>query len=733
MVAIMLLVLVQFLLNCFADRHMNACDRFVLENECPEMKASFPSRLTLIFTGYKRPLTSDDLWQLNPRDTSDNVIARFTRSWLTHNKTKRISRLYSWRLANGHSSGNSNSDTSNSDKNTVIAQSVGGSSSSERSPLIRRSQSKKSEEPQTIVQKPVNRRRKCSLLKVMVIAFGWEVFLSYICKAVSDILQFVGPFLLKGLILHVQGLSSHPSWHGYVLSAAMLLASWLQTIFYHQHYHLAMTSGMRMKTALQVAIYKKGLWIDNYGQRTCTTGEVVNLMSVDCQRVQDMMSYTWMVWSIPLQVFLAVYLLWDTLGLPVLAGLGLLLLLVPLNGFIAYRQQKLQRQNLFWKDRRIKMVNEVLGGIKVLKLYAWEESFQQKILVFRQQELNVLTKLAWLNAFSIFIWTCAPYLVCLASFATYLAVNPTSPLTADMAFVTLALFNILQFPISFIPEMISFTTQAVVSLGRIERYLCETELDRSHYDKLDRKECAVSIDKGVFTWDADVAFRLSGINLEIHRGSFVAVVGPVGCGKSSLLSAILGEMERLQGTVYTSGHIAYVPQSAWIQNCTLQGNILFGNSLNLKKYNKVIDACALKPDLDILPGRDQTEIGEKGINLSGGQKQRVSIARALYSNADVFILDDPLSAVDSHVGKHIFKKVLSEKGMLKNKTRIMATHAVHWLPLVDTIVVMQEGRITEMGSYLQLMKRNGHFAQFLLANLSKDQDSEAEMDEDEAM
>ncbi|CAL1544374.1 unnamed protein product, partial [Lymnaea stagnalis] len=346
------------------------------------------------------------------------------------------------------------------------------------------------------------------------------------------------------------------------------------------------------------------LWLDTNGQRSSTTGEVVNLMSVDCQRVQDMMSYTWMIWSIPLQaaislqIFLAVYLLWNTLGLPVLAGLGLLMLLVPFNGVIAYQQQRLQRENLLWKDRRIKMVNEVLGGIKVLKLYAWEESFQSKILSLRQREMNVLTKLAWLNAISIFIWTCAPYLVCLVSFATFLLVNPDTPLTADMAFVTLALFNILQFPIAFIPEMVSFTTQASVSISRIGRYLCQTELDKSHYDRRDMKDNAVTIDKGIFTWDPEANFRLSGINLEIPSGNFVAVVGPVGCGKSSILSAILGEIDRIQGHVHTSGSLAYVPQTAWIQNCSLQDNILFGSTYNHKKYTKIVDACALKSDLE---------------------------------------------------------------------------------------------------------------------------------------
>ncbi|GFR66664.1 multidrug resistance-associated protein 1 [Elysia marginata] len=192
----------------------------------------------------------------------------------------------------------------------------------------------------------------------------------------------------------------------------------------------------------------------------------------------------WYIYSQPIFVFrflskigIAVYLLWITIGLPVVSGLALLVLLVPCNVLMAYYQGRLQRQNLEWKDKRIKMTSEVLSGIKVLKLYAWEESFQSRIMEIRHQEVLVLTKLAWINAFGIFLWTCAPYLVCLVSFATYVIIYPAEVLTADMAFVTLALFNILQFPISFIPEMVSFTSQAAVSLKRIGKYLCEAELN----------------------------------------------------------------------------------------------------------------------------------------------------------------------------------------------------------------------------------------------------------------
>uniref|UniRef100_A0ABM0GWV9 Multidrug resistance-associated protein 1-like n=1 Tax=Saccoglossus kowalevskii TaxID=10224 RepID=A0ABM0GWV9_SACKO len=219
------------------------------------------------------------------------------------------------------------------------------------------------------------------------------------------------------------------------------------------------------------------------------------------------------------------------------------------------------------------------------------------------------------------------------------------------------------------------------------------------------------------------------IDIDITEGSLVAVVGQVGSGKSSLLSALLGEMEKLDGKVFMKGSVAYVAQQAWIQNTTLQNNILFGTKYIQKKYNKIVDCCALTPDIAVLPGGDQTEIGEKGINLSGGQKQRVSLARSVYSNSDIYLLDDPLSAVDAHVGKHIFDHVIGPTGLLKKKTRILVTHGLSFLPQVDKIIVLVDGRITEVGSFKELLNKDEAFAEFLRNYSSDADDNQAEEDE----
>lgn len=194
----------------------------------------------------------------------------------------------------------------------------------------------------------------------------------------------------------------------------------------------------------------------------------------------------------------------------------------------------------------------------------------------------------------------------------------------------------------------------------------------------------------------------------------IAIVGGVGSGKTSLFSAILGEMEKTLGKVNTVGSVSYVSQQAWIQNATVQDNIIFGKAMDKIFYDKIIDACALLPDFKTLSAGDKTEIGEKGINLSGGQKQRINIARAIYSNTDIYLLDDPLSAVDSHVGRQIFEQVIGAEGILKNTTRLFVTHNITYLPYVDKIIVLKDGEISEVDTYQNLLDKKGELSDFLI-------------------
>lgn len=480
---------------------------------------------------------------------------------------------------------------------------------------------------------------------------------------------------------------------------------------------------MRLRTAIVGAVYRKALVISSASRRTSTVGEIVNLMSVDAQRFMDLVTYINMVWSAPLQVVLALYFLWQNLGPSVLAGVAVMVLMVPINAVIAMKTKTYQVAQMKNKDSRIKLMNEMLNGIKVLKLYAWELAFKDKVSEIRERELCVLKKAAYLGAMSTFTWVCAPFLVALSTFAVYVLIDDQNVLDAQKAFVSLALFNILRFPLNMLPMVISSIVQVSVSLKRLRVFLSHEELQEHSVDHktLARSQNSISVVDGVFSWSRSEKATLKRLNVCIPDGSLVAVVGHVGSGKSSLLSALLGEMEKLEGTVAVKGSVAYVPQQAWIQNSTLKENIMFGQTRREEWYNHVVEACALKLDLEILPAGDETEIGEKGVNLSGGQKQRVSLARAVYCDRAVYLLDDPLSAVDAHVGKHIFDHVIGPQGLLKDKTRVLVTHGLSYLPQTDLILVMVEGEITEVGSYQQLRDKEGAFAEFLRTYATVDQ------------
>uniref|UniRef100_A0A8C4VBH8 Multidrug resistance-associated protein 1 n=1 Tax=Falco tinnunculus TaxID=100819 RepID=A0A8C4VBH8_FALTI len=653
-----ILLLVQLILCCLPERPPLFSETVNDPNPCPESSASFLSRITfwwitgLMVQGYRRPLEAKDLWSLNKEDKSEEIVPGLARNWAKE-----------WAEA--------------------------------------------------LIIKPSQKSSEASLFKVLYKTFGPYFLMSFLFKAAHDLLMFAGPEILKLLINFVNNKAA-PNWQGYFYTGLLFFCACLQTLILHQYFHICFVTGMRLKTAIVGVIYRKALVITNSARKTSTVGEIVNLMSVDAQRFMDLATYINMIWSAPLQVILALYLLWQNLGPSVLAGVAVMILLVPINAVMAMKTKTYQVAQMKSKDNRIKLMNEILNGIKVLKLYAWELAFREKVLEIRQKELKVLKKSAYLAAMATFTWVCAPFLVALSTFAVYVTIDKNNILDAQKAFVSLALFNILRFPLNMLPVVISSIVEASVSLKRLRVFLSHEELDPD------------SIIRGPVTEasKAELCALYFSINFTVPEGSLVAVVGQVGCGKSSLLSALLGEMEKKEGYVVVKGSVAYVPQQAWVQNATLEDNILFGREKNESRYKRVIEACALLPDIEILPTGDKTEIGEKGVNLSGGQKQRVSLARAVYCNADVYLCDDPLSAVDAHVGKHIFEKVIGPKGILKNKTRVLVTHAINYLPQMDTILVMSDGEISEMGSYQELLKQDGAFAEFLRTYANAEQSME---------
>ncbi|KAH9380804.1 hypothetical protein HPB48_020242 [Haemaphysalis longicornis] len=693
----------QLFLSCFADKRKPVKDKMAMRI-CPEVSSSFLSKLLfwwfngMAILGFMRPLQMYHMWFLDRKNQTEQIAEDFSYHF---EKEKQ--------------------------KRGVMAFGVPCVISISGHPVP--NSAVPSKKPDADGRRPV-----VSMVGIMAPLFRtfWlELTLVAFVKLVSSVLTFVNPLILDLLIGFVS--SNDPMWRGLLFAFTMFFSAMLESILNGQYDYRIYVISMRMRSAMINAIYKKALALSAVARGCYTTGEIVNVMSVDTQRVMDYIQIYNLIWITPLQIGLAIWLLWGQLGIATLGGLGVMIILLPVNGVVAAYIRKHQVQLMKHKDRRLKLMNEILGGIKVLKLYAWENSFQERVQQIRDDEIKSLKIQAYLSAAVIFAFTCAPFLVALASFAVFIAIDPANILDANKAFVSLSLFNILRVPLALLPMLITFTAMFFVSLGRINKYLRSDELD-PHAVSIIQTEVSAGnpliIKDASFSWSKDSEATLTDLNISIPKGGLAAVVGSVGSGKSSMLSSLLGDMVKLKGSVTINGTVAYCPQQAWIQNASVKSNIIFGQPFDQERYEQVIEACALKPDLDILPGGDDTEVGEKGINLSGGQKQRISLARAVYSGSDIYFFDDPLSAVDSHVGKHIFDKVIGPKGLLRKKTRILVTHRLAVLPQVDMVIVLGNGKISDVGTYDELVSRGGAFSDFLVQFLQEGEETDGVSDED---
>ncbi|XP_068424094.1 ATP-binding cassette sub-family C member 2 [Clinocottus analis] len=717
------LELIALFLSAVADIPPEAKE---LVKKNPEAGAAFLSRITfnwfssMVVKGYKRPLVQGDMWELNDTESTADINQRFQYFMQSELAAARVRFQNKLKKKQEKSRDKAQEEAFQNGLGKGVSQDV----------LMMEEKGKKGDEKKkkTDKKKEENNHPNSWLISTIYKTFKGILFESAFFKLLQDLLAFVSPQLLKLMVSFTQDTSRY-TWEGYLYAVLLLVVAILQSLFLQQYFQRCFVLGMKVRTAITAAVYKKALVVSNDTRKESTVGETVNLMSADAQRFNDVTNFIHLLWSCPLQIVLSIVFLWFELGPSVLAGLAVMVLMGPINGVLASKARKIQIENMKFKDKRLKIMNEILNGIKILKLYAWETSFQAQVEGIRGQELVVMRKFAYLTSVSTFIFSCAPALVSLATFAVFVGVSPNNILTAEKAFTSISLFNILRFPLAMLPMLIAAIVQTTVSRKRLEKFLGGEDLDSDIVQHDLSFNSAISICDGSFAWEREAKPLLKNVSLDIKPGRLVAVVGAVGSGKSSLMSALLGEMYSTKGFINIQGSMAFVPQQAWIQNSTLRDNVLFGSSHEERRFQRVIEACALAPDLELLPGGDLTEIGEKGINLSGGQKQRVSLARAAYSQADIYLLDDPLSAVDSHVGKHLFDEVIGPNGLLKDKTRILVTHGVGFLPYVDEIIVLVDGVVSEVGSYNSLRASRGAFSEFL-DTYAKEQSNQTRSDSD---
>ncbi|XP_050687231.1 ATP-binding cassette sub-family C member 2-like isoform X2 [Eriocheir sinensis] len=659
--------LVLFIASCVNDVPSGLQKLTRTENPNPELDASFLNRLLyvyvfpIIWRGWRQPLATQDLPDAQPINSARAVYSKWRRV-LDGRKERHTGQ---------------NAKLSN-DAPTVSAKT----------------------EAKVSLVRTIWQLNKSSMVFNLLRCFTQEA------------IAFFNPLLVGWLITFLET-PGEPTWHGYLYAMCLLAVGMTRSFIKSAYFNHVFTNSVRIRTALMAAIYNKALHLSSASRRDYTVGKIVNLMAVDTQIIGDVYIYLYYIIVAPFLIIICLAYIWTQLGPSALAGLVVMVLLIPFSNFLQSRSKKI--------------------NVKVLKLYAWETSFTDNVKHIRKKELRLLKELSVLRSLNLFLFYTTPFLVALATFTCYLLVSEENTLNPQKAFICLTLFDLLKVSVLVLPEIISSLILGAVSLRRIETYLNVDELDPLAVTASPGEDTAVKVEGGCFAWEGDeeqASWRLEDIELSIPHGRLVALVGTVGAGKSSILSALLGEMKKDAGRVVVNGSVAYVPQIPWVQNATLRDNITWGQPYDPERYWKVVRACALQQDLDMLPAGDMTEIGENGINISGGQKQRVSLARAVYSDASIFLLDDPLSAVDAHVGRHIFDYVVGPNGLLRNKTRVLVTHAVTFLPQVDEVAVVAEGRLRERGSYATLLAAGGDFANFVvqhIKNLEEDAEEELEV------
>ncbi|TCD64284.1 hypothetical protein EIP91_004292 [Steccherinum ochraceum] len=688
----------------------------------PESTAGWFSLLTfgwitaLLSLGYARPLEASDLYKL-PDNRSAKIIGdKITASY---NARAKRAQEYNTRLANGEISAGWR----------VVWW------------TLRRNRAEKEKQ-----WRERDGRQRASLIWAMNDSIAYWFWSGGILKLVGDVATIVTPLLVKAIITfatnsysaHMEGRTEDipPIGQGVGLSVGLLLLQVLSSLCNHHFFYRSTTTGVLLRGGLITAIYDRSLKLSTRARTTLTNGKLVNHISTDVSRIDFCAGFLQMALTAPIQMAICLALLIINLGPSALAGFAFFVICTPIQVNVMKRLMGIRHKSMTWTDKRARLLQELLGGMKIIKYFAWEIPYLKRIGEYRSTELKYIRSLLIIRGANNAVAVSLPALASVLSFVVYSASGHT--LNAANIFASLTLFNLLRLPLMLLPMTLGAMADAQNAIGRLYGVFEAETISEDRITDEDMK-FAVTVTDGNFTWDSpppeapgkqkkdkskgaaavvpvksegtDKVFGLSNVNLSIYEGQLTAIVGPVGTGKSSLLEAIIGEMRKISGTVKFKGSVAYCPQTAWIQNATVRDNICFGRPFEEERYWKAVQDACLETDLEMLPHGDMTEVGERGISLSGGQKQRINICRAIYVGADIQIFDDPLSALDAHVGELVFNNVFLNSAA--GTTRILVTHALHFLPQVDYIYTVVDGQIAERGTYPELIAKEGAFSRFV--------------------
>ncbi|CAF2705919.1 unnamed protein product [Rotaria sp. Silwood2] len=501
------------------------------------------------------------------------------------------------------------------------------------------------------------------------------------------------PLLIHQIILYIKGQSKLPDYAGYLFAVGLCISAIVQAIISQQIFFRNTRIGMRVRMVLSSIIYKHLLTINTAAVHNTTVAQTINLVANDAGKFEELSVLVHLLVLVPLEALVTFGFLWWNIGLPTSFGYAVLILLVPIQLIFSRQFSRFRKTTMVCTDKRVQTINELVSGCQIIKMYNWEKAMEQRVRETRQHELSIIYKASYLRTLNIALSFATLPLIAFATFGGSWLIGQT--LLPEKVFATLAFFVMIRVPITVtMPQAIERFSEARVSARRIDQFMqLDILLSQRKTVKNENEDHAIIMEDASFSWKETSS--LFSLNLKIKSGSLVGVKGAIGAGKSTLLTAILGEINLVSGKLqlYVNS-ISYVPQSAWIFADTIRANILLGKPMDEERYKNVIKACCLDIDLQNFGTvGDLLMIGDKGVNLSGGQKARISLARALYTDADLYLFDDPLAAVDPKVAKNIFDQCIGPYSLLRGKTRILVTHQTHFLVETDQMIIMTNGHI----------------------------------------